>query len=70
MGDTLGQFRTWAFFGDSMNKDLEHDQRAPSEIRKKELNRKRIWKVFKRAIALAKLILKLFLVDSNDLNDE
>lgn len=70
MGDTLEQFRTWAFFGDFMNKNLEHDQQAPSEIRKKELNKKRIWKVFKGFISLGKLILKLFFVDSDNFNDE
>lgn len=52
-----------------MNQNLEHDQQASSEIRKKELNKKRIWKIFKGLITIAKIVLKLFIMESEDLDE-
>ncbi|MFN3289037.1 MAG: hypothetical protein ACK410_01085 [Acinetobacter sp.] len=53
-----------------MNQNLEHDRQASSEIRKKELNRKRLWNIFKWVIPIARVILKVFFLDSNDLDNE
>jgi len=41
-----------------MQKNLEHDQQASSELQKKELKRKYRWAVFKGCLTLAKLLYK------------
>lgn len=53
-----------------MKQNLEHDQQASSEIRKKELSKKRFWKIFKWLIPIARILLKVCLLDSNDLDNE
>lgn len=52
-----------------MNQNLEHDQQASSEIRKKELNKKRHWKIFKGLITIAKIVLKMFFMESDNLDE-
>lgn len=53
-----------------MHQNLEHDQQASSEIRKKELQKKRVWKIFKWFLTIAKIIFKLFFLEEYDLPDE